>query len=59
MSCNPNNAGASQFHNSITTAPPSAMKITIPTIAAGIIQISFLDLLLIKSPHFQTRHTLV
>jgi hypothetical protein len=36
----PNKAGTSQFHKSITTAPPTAIKAAIPTIAAGAIQIS-------------------
>src|SRR6185369_8824156 len=37
---NPNNAGASQFHRSITTSPPIQAKTAIPTIPNGAIQIS-------------------
>jgi hypothetical protein len=41
---NPNNAGASQFHKSITTSPPIHAKTAIPTIASGAIMISLVSL---------------
>src|SRR6185295_456030 len=37
----PKTPGASQFHKSITTKPPIALKITMPTIPSGTIQIRF------------------
>ncbi len=44
MSGNPNNVGANQFHKSITTSPPIAVKIAIPRIASGAIIISLVSL---------------
>src|SRR6185503_19700925 len=40
------NSGASQFQRCITTWPPIKLKITMPRIAAGAIQISLFNLLL-------------
>ena len=59
MSRNPNNAGASQFHKSITTPPPIAVKIKIPRIASGASKIIFVSLVIFVSLSFMLCSSLV